>query len=63
MWYLCGRRIDGLIIDYIVGGIYLEMLEKGLITSMMINKSNNWLAWFLDFDVNYSERKEDYSCT
>lgn len=25
---------------------------------MMINKSNNWLAWFLDFDVNYSERKE-----
>lgn len=47
-----------MIIDYIVSGIYLEMLEKGLITSMMINKSNNWLAWFLDFDVNYSERKE-----
>lgn len=32
-----------MIIDYIVGGIYLEMLEKGLITSMIINKSNNWL--------------------
>lgn len=35
----------------------MEILEKGLITSMIINKSNNWLAWFLEFDVNYNKKK------
>lgn len=30
---------------------------------MIINKSNNWLAWFLEFDVNYSKKKGLFMCT
>lgn len=53
---LMRSRIDGDLILTIIGGIYLEILEKGLITSMIINKSNNWLMWFPEFDVNYSKK-------